>query len=151
FHTADTGALFWAELNTWDGVRADVFYATLFGYHQQQIGDCRDMDYAIWSRDEQPMLGRLQINEDWAPPDSPAHWMLHFVVDPRTGTDAAVNRVHELGGWVEADPYDSPLGRIARVVDTSGAAFALIDPTVRLEPIPDFGLDSAGVDDPYDD
>jgi uncharacterized protein len=151
FHTADTGALYWAELNTWDGARADEFYANLFGYRQQQIGDCYDMDYTIWSRGEQVMLGRLQMSEDWAAPDAAAHWVLHFVVDPRTGTDAAVKRVRELGGWVDIGPYDSELGRIARVADPSGAVFALIDPTTRLEPSPDFAAGSAGVDDPYDD
>jgi predicted enzyme related to lactoylglutathione lyase len=74
--------------------------------------------------------------------------MLHFVVDPRTGTDDAVNRVVELGGQVHIYPYDSALGRIALVSDTSGAAFALIDPTVALEP----ATNSIGTaDDPYDD
>ncbi len=151
FHTADTGALFWAELNTWDGARADEFFADLFGYRQQQIGDGGDLDYTIWSRGEQVMLGRLQMDESWAAVDVAAQWMLHFVVDPRIGTDAAVARVLELGGWVDIDPYDSELGRIARVADPSGAVFALIDPTIRLEPGTDLAAGSAGVDDPYDD
>ncbi len=151
FHTADPGALFWAELNTWEGARADGFFANLFGYHQQQIGDGTDLDYTTWSRGGQIMLGRLQLNEVWAAPDIAAHWMLHFAVDPQTGTDAAVDRVLELGGRVDIDPYDTELGRIARVADPSGAAFALIDPTTRLEPATDFTAGSAGVDDPYDD
>ncbi|MGH3996721.1 MAG: hypothetical protein ACRDTJ_04580 [Pseudonocardiaceae bacterium] len=123
----------------------------MFGYHQQQIGDDHDVDYTIWSRGEQMMLGRLQLDQDWATPDVVAHWMLHFVVDPRIGTDAAANRVLELGGWVDTDPYDCELGRIARVADPSGAAFALIDPTIRLESTTDFAAGSAGADDPYDD
>jgi predicted enzyme related to lactoylglutathione lyase len=123
-------------VNTWDGPRADEFFAQVFGYHQEQIGDGTSVDYTTWSRGRRTMLGRLQMNADWADPGTGAHWMLYFAVDPQTGTDAAVARVLELGGRVDFDPYDSELGRIARVADPSGAAFALIDPTQRLEPTP---------------
>lgn len=150
FHTAGPGALVWAELDTWQGALADKFFADLFGYRQQQIGDGHSVDYTIWSRGGHTILGRLQMNQDWAAPEIPARWMLHFAVDPRTGIDAAVDRVLELGGRVDIDPYDSELGRIARVADPSGASFALIDPTARIVPA---GLvaGSARVDDLYDD
>ena len=97
------------------------------------------------------MLGRLQLNEDWAEPGIAAHWMLHFAVDPRIGIDAAVDRVLDLGGWVDIEPYDSELGRIAQVADPAGASFALIDPTARVESPSDLAAGSARVDDPYDD
>lgn len=150
-HTAYPGSLSWAELNTWDGPRADEFFATVSGYHQRQIGDGISVDYTTWSRGGATMLGRLQMNENWADPDVTAHWMLHFAVNPRTGTDAAVDRVLKLGGRVDVDPYDGELGRIARVADPSGAVFALIDPTQRLEPPPGLPPGSARVDDLYDD
>ncbi|MBV9163476.1 MAG: VOC family protein [Pseudonocardiales bacterium] len=150
-HTTGPGSLSWAELNTWDGPRADKFFATVFGYRQQQIGDGIEVDYTIWSRGGRTMLCRLQMNQDWAAPDIGAHWLLYFAVDPRTGTDAAVDQVLALGGRVDFDPYDSELGRIARVADPFGAAFALVDPTQRLEPATDLAAGSARVDDPYDD
>jgi uncharacterized protein len=109
------------------------------------------VDYTTWSRGGRTLLGRLQMNKDWATPGIGAHWMLHFAVDPRTGTDAAVDRVLKLGGRVDFDPYDSELGRIARVADPSGAAFALIDTTQRLDLTTDLPPGSARVDDPYDD
>jgi hypothetical protein len=65
-------------------------------------------------------------------------------VDPQIGTDGAVNRVLDLGGRVEIYPYDTELGRIARVTDPSGAHFALIDPTVRVVPPPTSIADEAG-------
>jgi uncharacterized protein len=148
-HTTDPGSLCWAELNTWDGPRADEFFATLFGYHQRQIGDGISVDDTIWSQAGRTVLGRLQMNEEWADPEIGAHWLLHFAVDPRTGTDAAVDRVLQLGGQVDFDPYDSELGRVARVTDPCGAAFALIDVTRRLDGVTELG--SARVDDPYDD
>jgi hypothetical protein len=55
-----------------------------------------------------------------------------------------------LGGWVDIEPYDSELGRIARVADPAGASFALIDPTARIPPA-ELAAGSARVDDPYDD
>lgn len=135
FHTLDPGSLIWAELNTWEGARADEFYTNLFGYQPNQIGDGHKLDYTTWSRGGPTMLARLQMNDDWAT-GIPAHWMLHFAVDPRTGTDDAVNRVLELGGQVLVYPYDTELGRIARVSDPSGAIFALIDTAARIKPPP---------------
>ena len=52
---------------------------------------------------------------------------------------------------MESDPYDTEFGRIARVRDPSGVAFALIDPTDRIAPASDLAAGSARVDDPYDD
>jgi hypothetical protein len=52
---------------------------------------------------------------------------------------------------VDIEPYDSELGRIARVADPSGACFALIDPTTRAYPASDPAAGSARVDNPYDD
>ena len=66
FRTTTPRALLWAELNTWHGALAHKIFANLFGYHQQQIDDGVDPDYTTWSRGGQMMLGRLQMNEDWA-------------------------------------------------------------------------------------
>jgi predicted enzyme related to lactoylglutathione lyase len=143
-HTADPGSLIWAELNTWDGARADEFFANLFGYHQEQIGDGRYVDYTTWSRGGRTMLGRLQMNEEWAGREVPAQWMLHFAVDPQIGTDATVTRVLELGGRVNIFPYDTEMGRIARVADPYGASFALVDPTERIVSPPTSIADEAG-------
>lgn len=145
------GSLYWAELDTWDGPRADEFFAYLFDYQQRQIGDGIEVDYTTWSRDGTTMLGRLEMNESWADPDCAAQWMLHFAVEPRIGTDAAAHRVLALGGRVDIDPYDTELGRIARVADPFGATFALIDPTDRVDAATELAAGSARVDDPYDD
>jgi hypothetical protein len=146
FHTVDPGSLIWAELNTRDGERADQFFANLFGYRQQQIGDGNEVDYTTWSLGEHTNLGRLRMDDGWSP-DAPPHWMLYFAVDPAIGTDGAVNQVLELGGRVETYPFDSDFGRVAVVQDPSGATFSLIDATERIVPI----TGVAANDDPYDD
>jgi uncharacterized protein len=147
----EPGSLYWAQLDTWDGPGVDAFYAALFGYQQHQIGDGIDVNYTTWSRNEHTMLGRLQMHPGWADADWGAQWMLHFAVNPQIGTDAAANRVLALGGRIDIDPYDTEFGRIARVTDPSGAAFALIDPTDRVDPTSDLAAGTARVDDPYDD
>jgi hypothetical protein len=75
-------------------------------------------------------------HEGWANTNCAAHWILHCAVEPQIGTDAATHRVVALGGRVDIDPYDTELGRIARVSDPSGATFALIDPPDRVEQPP---------------
>ncbi|MCA1708274.1 MAG: hypothetical protein LC808_35355 [Actinobacteria bacterium] len=52
---------------------------------------------------------------------------------------------------MDIDPYDTELGRIARVADPAGATFALIDPTDRVDAAAYLAAGSARVDDPYDD
>lgn len=95
--------------------------------------------------------GPLTHAPDCADPDQGAQWLPHFAVDPRMGTDAATEQVLALGGRVDIEPYDTDFGRIARVTDPSGAAFAVIDPTDRVYPTSDVAAGTARVDDPYDD
>jgi uncharacterized protein len=59
FRRIGPGSLYWAELDTWDGARADAFFADLFGYQQYQIGDGIEVDYTTWSRDGETMLGQI--------------------------------------------------------------------------------------------
>lgn len=145
FRTQEFGTLCWAELNTWDGARADEFYALLYGYRQEQLGDGASLDYTTWALGEQVRFGRLQMGPQFAP-ETQAHWVPYFAVDPAAGTDATTARVRELGGRVSVDPYDTLLGRIAVVADPSGALFSLIDTSRRIAVDPE-----AVVDDPYDD
>lgn len=61
-----------------------------------------------------------------------------------------VDRVLELGGRVDIDPYDSQWGRIARVADPVGPASRSSATTARILAA-DLAPGSARVDDPYDD
>lgn len=146
FRAGVPGSLCWAELHTRDGDAADEFFAGLFGYRQEQVGDGAGFDYTTWSLGTNALLGRLRMGDGF-PPDASPHWMVYFSVEPETGTDAVVARVAELGGWVSVHPFTSPSGRIAVVQDPGGAVFSLIDLTVRAGP----ARGEAGVDDPYDD
>lgn len=146
FHHQEPRAFCWAELNTWDGAAADRFFARLFGYRQQPIGELAALDYMSWGLGGQTMLGRLQMGPEF-PADTPPHWLPHFAVDPGSGTDAETFRAVQLGGRIRADPFDSVLGRIAVLDDPFGATFALLDTSRVIEP----PGGSAEVDDPYDE
>lgn len=125
------GMLCWAELHTRDGSTADPFYAELFGYRQEQIGQPGDgFDYTVWYVDEQPTVGRFETSLS-LPENVPAHWLLYFQVNPDQSTDSAVERVQELGGKLVREPSDSPYGRMAMVQDVVGADFAIIDTSAR--------------------
>lgn len=146
FVTGEPGSVCWAELTTRDGALADEFFARQFGYRQYQVGDGTSSDYTVWSLGDTALLGRLSPGAGVASP-VPPHWSVHFAVDPALGTDATLERATSLGGRVSVPPYDSGFGRTAELLDPSGAAFALIDPTRRVEPA---GAVAAN-DDPYDD
>ncbi|MGH4019636.1 MAG: VOC family protein [Pseudonocardiaceae bacterium] len=144
FRTHVPGAFCWAELNTSDGEAADEFFARMFGYRQQQIGDGVTFDYTTWALGDYTPLGRLLMGPDF-PPDTAPHWLPYFAVDPATGTDSAAFRAVHLGGRVRADPFDTGFGRITVIDDPSGATFGLIDPSRLVE-----AETGAANEDPYD-
>jgi predicted enzyme related to lactoylglutathione lyase len=53
----------------------------------------------------------------------PPHFLVHFRVDD---LEAAVRTVRELGGRVQAGPFDASYGTVAVVTDNQGASFALL-------------------------
>ncbi|MGO1050055.1 VOC family protein [Crossiella sp. CA198] len=143
FATGRPGTLSWAELNTRDGQRADVFFGGLFDFRQEQIGDGASFDYATWFRNGEPLVGRMRMGAEF-PHEVPAHWMVYFGVDPAVGTDAIAARAAELGGRISYEPFDSPFGRLAILEDPTGGTFTVVDSSRRSEP-------ASAVDDPYDD
>jgi uncharacterized protein len=45
-----------------------------------------------------------------------------------TGADATVAKAAELGGSVLAEPFDTPVGRMAVISDPQGATFSILQP-----------------------
>ncbi len=146
FHYQEPGAFCWAELNTWYGTAADEFFARLFGYRQQQIGDVEMLDYTTWRLGGQISLGRLRMGPEHAAETAP-HWLPYFAIDPESGIDAETYRAVELGGRVRVDPFDSALGRASVIDDPFGATFALLD----ANRVSWAESGPAEVEDPYDD
>jgi predicted enzyme related to lactoylglutathione lyase len=59
----------------------------------------------------------------------PPHWGVYFSVDD---TEAAMDKVKELGGQVLMGPMDVEPGKIAVVQDPQGAVFNII--TMKQQP-----------------
>ncbi len=57
------------------------------------------------------------------PEGATAFWTIYFGVDD---TDAALERIVELGGKVTQPAKDTPWGRLAQAADPTGTAFKLM-------------------------
>jgi len=132
FTSGDTGTFAMADLNTRDGIAADEFFRTMFGYTSVQLGDGIDIDYAEWQLGGRPVLHRYVMGPEYSP-RTPAHWLIHFVADPAEGTDATAVRAIQLGGGIAVEPYDSRVGRATVLTDPGGATFGVISYSESLE------------------
>jgi uncharacterized protein len=122
------GSFCWTELSARDTAAVDPFYASVFGYRGEQLGEAGgEFDYMVWTqgdeREKRYVGGRIRMGSD-VPAEMPSHFTLYFGVDD---CDAAVEAVRGLGGRVDREPQDSPHGRLAAVTDDQGAHFTLID------------------------
>jgi predicted enzyme related to lactoylglutathione lyase len=57
------------------------------------------------------------------PGGAPAQWSVYFGVE---NTDAALQRVVELGGTIVRPTEDTPYGRLAQAADPTGTLFKLV-------------------------
>ncbi len=116
------GGWAWCDLRSTDPATARVFYAAVFGYAYQEIPMAGD-DYRTFSLGEgQPPLGGIGPMMG-APDGTPPHWLLYFAV---ADADAAVSAVAATGGQSLASPFETPFGRMAPIVDPSGAPLWLV-------------------------
>ncbi|MEV7152131.1 VOC family protein [Streptomyces sp. NPDC093084] len=103
------GTFAWAQLYTSDTGAANVFYGQLF-------------NEALFGAGARPDFGRAPVTDVFAA-GMPSQFVVHF----RTGdVAAAVGAVLELGGRVQAPPFETSYGKVAVVTDNQGASFALL-------------------------
>lgn len=118
------GALCLNQLNSSDPERAAAFYTDVFGWRIEQVGTEPATYWGIWNG--KGLNGGMMA----LPPDAPAsHWLHYFATDD---IDATAARAGVLGGRVLVPPVAVPGGRIAVVMDPTGATFGLL--TGRMDP-----------------
>jgi predicted enzyme related to lactoylglutathione lyase len=117
------GALCWNELAAADLDVAADFYAKLFGWRMEP-SEGMPMRY-MTIKNGQATNGGMREKQ----PQEPPYWLVYFAVED---TDAAIEKVKELGGSAIAGPYEMAMGKIAVVQDPQGAVFALY--SGQLEP-----------------
>ncbi|GAA1543484.1 hypothetical protein GCM10009730_60660 [Streptomyces albidochromogenes] len=130
------GSFCWTEVYARDKTRTDPFYESVFGFQGFDLDEAGE-DFRTWSpagADPGPdtAIGGRSVMGDAFPAEMPDHFLVYFVVGD---CDGAAARAVELGGRVQAEPFDTPYGRIAVLTDDQGATFAVLaELPARAEP-----------------
>jgi uncharacterized protein len=115
----EVGCLCMNELATAELEAARSFYEGLFEWTTEAIDTGEEGLPTVFAQ-----VGD-RLNASFSPPaegEAPPHWRPYFAVE---STEAAVERVRELGGNVLFGPAAHPHGSTAVVLDPQGARFAL--------------------------
>lgn len=127
--TDESGTLSWLELETPDLVRAAEFYSAVFGWEPNVVlNDAVLTDSGVGQNDSIRFTKRgrqVAIAVSTPLEGMPASWCPVFAAkDVDLYTVSAVR----LGAVVMVEPWRSPVGRQACLVDPTGAAFTLVGP-----------------------
>jgi len=118
----DPGTPAWFELQTRAYDASVRFYQDVFGWDTHVASDTPEFRYTTLGEGAGQLAGIMDAGA-YLPEGVPARWSVYFAVED---TDAALAQIVDLGGSVLLPAEDTPYGRIAAVVDPSGAAFKLV-------------------------
>jgi predicted enzyme related to lactoylglutathione lyase len=119
--TEEPGSAAWYELYSSNAQQARDFYTALL--HASADPMPGGMEYYVLKHGAQELCGIMQIDPAWG--DFHPQWITYFAVE---NADETVARVTEHGGKILGNIDDSPFGRIAAVMDPSGATFKIVEP-----------------------
>jgi predicted enzyme related to lactoylglutathione lyase len=120
----EPGAPTWFELHTRSYSEAIRFYEEVFKWDAHTMSDAPEFRYTTLGEGEGARAGIMDATA-FLPDDVPSHWSIYFAVED---TDAALDRINELGGSTVAPAEDTPYGRLAHAADPTGALFELLRP-----------------------
>jgi len=116
---AEPGSAAWYELYSSNAKQARDFYTAVLGASADPMPG--GMEYYVLKHGEQELCGIMQIDPAWG--DFPPQWITYFLV---ANVDETVATVIKHGGKVMGPIDDSPFGRIAALMDPSGATFKVV-------------------------
>jgi uncharacterized protein len=119
---AEDGAPAWFELHTRDHAGAVAYYQQVFGWDTHVAGDTDEFRYTTLGEGDSQAAGIYDASAS-LPDGVAAKWSVYFGV---ADTDAALNRIVELGGKIVVPAEDTPYGRLATATDSTGAEFKLV-------------------------
>ncbi len=125
---AEPGAPSWFELHTRGYEQALDFYRAVFGWQTRVESDSADFRYTVLVAGGEDQAGVMDAS-GFLPEGVPSHWSVYFGVDD---TDAALARVHQLGGATVLPAEDTPYGRLAVATDLTGVQFKLVAPNEQM-------------------
>ena len=121
----DRGRFVWYDLVTDDPNGAQDFYRRLLGWGTQEW-EGGDQPYTMWTNEETPLGGVMELPDEAKAAGAPPHWMAYVSVDDVKQT---VAKVEEAGGSVLHEATEIPgAGSFAVLTDPQGAAFAIYAP-----------------------
>ncbi|MFC9927224.1 VOC family protein [Streptomyces sp. NPDC127190] len=124
------GALCWTELYTTDTAAARAFYGAVFSWQFQDWPLDAELAYTVVSPagggQEAGQGGIMQLQQQHLDAGTTPEWHPYFAV---ADCDATVARATEAGATVLIPAMDvEGVGRLAMLLDPTGAAFALLTP-----------------------
>lgn len=117
--TEEPGSAAWYELYSTNAQQARDFYMALLGATADPMPG--GTEYYVLKHGEQEICGIMPIDPSWG--DFPPQWGIYFSV---ANTDETVAVITEHGGKVLGNIEDTPFGRMAAVMDPTGATFKII-------------------------
>jgi predicted enzyme related to lactoylglutathione lyase len=123
-HMSQHGTIHWSELITGDVEAAKAFFSKVAGWQITGM-PMPNGTYNVCMAGGRPVAGIMSC-EMMGQPDHPPGWMTYIAVDD---VDAACEQTRDGGGTVCREPFDvGGVGRIAMIIDPSGATVGLITP-----------------------
>ena len=117
--TEEPGSAAWYEMYSSNAKQARDFYMAVLGATADPMPG--GMEYYVLKHGDQELAGIMQIDPSWG--NFHSQWIPYFLV---TNTDETAATVTKLGGKVMGPIEDSPFGRIAALMDPTGAAFKVV-------------------------
>lgn len=119
--TDEPGSTTWCELYSSNARQAREFYMAVLGATADPMPG--GMEYYVLKHGEKMLGGIMQIDPSWG--EFHPQWISYFAV---ANADETVAAVLKHGGKVMGNIDDSPFGRIAALMDPSGATFKIVQP-----------------------
>lgn len=117
----EPGSVTWDEHHSKDFAATIPFYAKVFGWEMTPVADTDEFRYSTAEVNGETVAG-LMDSASFLPADVPSHWAVYFSV---ANADEAITKLTALGGTVLRPAEDTPFGRMADVLDPTGAPFKL--------------------------
>jgi len=114
------GSAAWYELYSSNAKQARDFYMAVLGATADPMPG--EMEYYVLKHGAQELCGIMQIDPAWG--DFHSQWCTYFLV---ANADDTVAVVTQHGGKIMGAIDDSPFGRIAALIDPSGATFKIVE------------------------
>lgn len=120
----EPGTPAWHELHTRDYAAVVEFYRTVFGVAPLSVGDTDEFRYSQLMTGELAYAGVMD-GRGFLPGGVPSSWQTYIRVDD---VDATIATATGLGGRCTEPAMDTPFGRLAALVDPTGATIKLMTP-----------------------